>query len=570
MSAEDNYMDESFRKMGEGIRATYHPEFWNEALSQLENEKLDQAFRQAAEQVPFIPNFKPDSEGLSAAFMDDTFRDAAAHSAVTYDASYWEELKAIEPDLILDEAFTDASQQVVANYSPLFWGDANTALENEGLHHEYQHVYWDEARDLLDKADRKVFFTKWTSVAIALLLISFFGLNSNYEFKLSKVDRIELKESHSNNLVLFAHNDDNKNEVFEKSEMDQGHSRLNANFVSNSQSFNVFESELNEEEGNVLIVELNEEVRADQLIARLRQESTGELEVNKSVEREMAKQMIENNAHSRFEEGSNFEVAENTLLNNIKLELEDVQLKNTVTRIPIARQTRELPDEDKVELKPLQLKPLHQVSLVGLAGLGQNYGVNTYLFTKRYGAHLEYVYAGSKGYRSGNQGHFELGGQLGFNYVQCDGLGIENQVKLFKVNGEVEKYWRNLQIFDLFYATASIFANYSLNQHHKIRLGLGVDRLFAVQSNMAFRMDDDKGIQTINNNWGVQEGVSTYDFKVSLGYEYQINRSWAFQLNLTSGLFNRTENDFFMAPIDRDIERNLTIGIRRTLFTKLE
>lgn len=567
MSAEDNYMDESFRRMGEGLKATYHTEFWNEALSQLENESLDQAFREAAEQGPFTPSFSIDSEGLSAAFVDDAFRDAAASSIATYDVSYWNELQANEPDLILDEAFMDASQRVVANYSPLFWGDANTALEKEGLHHEYQHAYWDEARDLLDKADRKIFFTKWTSVAIVLLLISFAGLNFNYEFKLSKVDRIELKESHNNQLVVFAHTSDQTNVTTEKSEMHQDQSRTVNAMVSNNDLPNDFDLKPSDEQGAVFIAELQEENRPTQPTATLKQETGVEVAINQNVEAE--EQLIENRPETRFEANPIFENAEVIIPSAITIDVESVQLKNKVMRIPTAGSQYDLGDLDKVELKPLQLKPLHQISLVGFAGLGQNYGVNTYLFTKRYGAHIEYVYAGSKGCRAANRGHLEWGGQLGFNYVQCDGLGIENQVKLFKENGEVEKYWRNLQIFDLFYATAVVFANYSFNQHHKIRLGVGIDRLFAVQSNMAYRMNDDKGIQTVNNNWGVQEGISSFDFKVSLGYEYQVNRNWGLQLNLTSGFFNRTENDFFMAPIDRDIERNLTIGIRRTLFTKL-
>lgn len=207
MSAEDSHMDESFRRMSDGFQATYHEEFWREALRQLDNDALDQAFRDAAENAEYMPNFELNHESLNDAFLDDAFRDAASSVTVVYDPNYWSDLAAKERDLILDEAFADASKHVVVNYSPLFWGEANSALEKEGLHHEYQHAYWNEARDLLDKEDRKLFFTKWTSVAIALLLISFFGLNSNYEFNLSKVNRIELKSSSTNDQLVAAHNE---------------------------------------------------------------------------------------------------------------------------------------------------------------------------------------------------------------------------------------------------------------------------------------------------------------------------------------------------------------------------
>ena len=564
MSAEDSHMDESFRRMSDGFQATYHEEFWREALRQLDNDALDQAFRDAAENAANMPNFELNHESLNDAFLDDAFRDAASSVTVVYDPNYWSDLAAKERDLILDEAFADASKHVVVNYSPLFWGEANSALEKEGLHHEYQHAYWNEARDLLDKEDRKLFFTKWTSVAIALLLISFFGLNSNYEFNLSKVNRIELKSSSTNDQLVAAHNE---------LEQEQGVETVINEFVHEvtRESSDHFVQKESVIQGNdsFLMDDLQDKVGYEQE-TRIVAEELNEIIPNEAPIDRIAD--LEDEERGVF---NSIETNEFTLVsaqvNTKPLDLmgENGQLKNEVTLLPVFKGEHALTAEDKIDFKPLELKPFHQISLVGLAGLGQNYGLNTYVFTKRYGAHFEYVYAGSKGYRAANRGHFEWGAQLGFNYVQCDGLGIENQVKLFKDNGEVEKYWRNLQIFDLFYGTASIFANYSFNQHHKLRLGVGVDRLIGVQSNMAFRMDDDKGIQTVNNNWGVQDGIANLDLKFSVGYEYLINRNWAFQFNFSTGMLNRTNNDFFKAPNGRDLERNLTIGIRRTLFTKL-
>ncbi len=561
MSAEDSHMDESFRRMGQGFQATYHDQFWREAQHQLDNDALDQAFRDAAENSEHIPNFELNRESLSDAFLDDAFRNAASSAAVVYEPSYWNDFAANQPDLILDEAFADASKQVVVNYSPLFWGEANSALEKEGLHHEYQDAYWNEARDLLDKEDRKLFFTKWTSVAIALLLISFFGLNSNYEFNLSKVNRIELKSVSANDQLVAAHNEFEQEQVVETvinefvhevTRESSEHILQNESVVQGDDSFFMddFQDKVgHEQETRIVQEELNEIIRNEGPINRIADLEVEERGVINSIETMLVSAQV----------------------NTLPLDLieENRQLKNEVDLLPVFKGEHALTAEDKIDFKPLELKPFHQMSLVGLAGLGQNYGLNTYVFTKRYGAHFEYIYAGSKGYRAANRGHFEWGTQLGFNHVQCDGLGIENQVKLFKDNGEVEKYWRNLQIFDLFYGTASVFVNYSFNQHHKLRLGVGVDRLIGVKSNMAFRMDDDKGIQTVNNNWGVQDGISNLDFKFFFGYEYLINRNWAFQFNFASGILNRTNNDFFKAPYVRHVERNLTIGIRRTLFTKL-
>lgn len=571
MSAEDNYMDESFRKMSENVQATYHKDFWNKALNQLENDSLDDAFRAAA-QVPIMPDFEAGGEGLADVFMEEAFRDAADNVAVVYDPAFWSELEAAEPDLAMDEAFNEAANQVVVNYSPLFWGDANSALEKEGLHYEYQHAYWDEARDLLDKADRKLFFTKWTSVAIVLLLVSFFGLNSTYNFNLSKVDRIELKAQHLQNKFLTNHS--NSRTV----------SPSNAN-SADQESWNAGNETADTQPSthSDLADKRSESLQYTQGIdgpSNLNDNTDGRSEYGINAAVEVAQGNVRQNAQStheteevvdRLNQNQYSQILNHEMQALAPINRSDAEMlvMNEVTLLPVAKEDYQSERIPHIELNPLELKPFHQISLVGLIGLGKNYGANTYLLTKRYGARLEYVYAGSKGFRAAKPGHFEWGAHLGFNYVECDGLGIENQVKQYKTNGEVEKYWRNLQIFDLFYANISVFANYSLNNHHKFRVGVGVDHLFAVQSNMAYRMDDDKGIQTVNNNWGVQDGLSINDFKASFGYEYMFNTNWAFQLNFTSGILNRTKNEFFNLPNGRNLEQNLTIGIRRTLFTKL-
>lgn len=565
MSVEDSHMDEIFRRMSVGFQATYHEEFWSEAQRQLDNEALDQAFRNAAENVEHVPNFELNRERLSDDFLDDAFRDAASSVAVVYDQDYWKDFAVNEPILILDEAFADASKQIVVNYSPLFWGEANSALEKEGLHHEYHHAYWNEARDLLDKEDRKLFFTKWTSVAIVLLLISFFGMNSNYEFNHTKINRIELKSSSANNQLIAVYDEQEDQQIVET---------VFNEFVNEvtRESSNYFVKKESVIQGNnsllmgVLHEKVNDEQESGIVQNELKEIIPNEAPIDKMVDLGVEKKGGINSVEA------NESVLVSAQVNDIPLEHLDENrlLKNEITLLPVFKEEHALTAHAKIDFKPLELKPFHQISLVGLAGLGQNYGLNTYIFTKRFGAHFEYIYTGSKGYRAVNRAHIEWGAQFGFNYVQCDGLGIENQVKLFKDNGEVEKYWRNLQIFDLFYGTASVFANYSFYPNHKLKLGVGVDRLIGVQSNMAFRMDDDKGIQTVNNNWGVKDGIADLDFKFSLGYEFLINRNWAFQLNLSSGILNRTNKDFFIAPKGRrDLERNLTIGIRRTLFTKL-
>lgn len=575
MSEMDKYMDESFRKMSEDIRATYHTSFWDDALAQLENDSLDDAFRNAAAQIPVFTELENALSGLDDAFMDDAFREGAQQLTAAYDSSYWQSLEQVRPDLEMDAAFSEASSEVVANYSPLYWGDANSALESEGLHFEYQTQYWNEARILLDKADRSVFFTKWTAVAFVLLLISFAGINTNFELNLARQSRVEVQLNKTDfglayDKQLIHENrgewtNDPQQLNFEQESsinVNQGQREVQTNHVQQKGATNAIDQPLSEQDHNSSTVKAGLRVEDDDVIPQS-ETLPEELEFPTAVSiiglQELA--AIETRqTEDQFGLNNTLNALTNASVDHLPLGDARISLK---TDAPV------LSSNSTVDFSTQRLKPLQTIALVGNVGLGHNYGPNTYFFTKRYGAGFEYCYAGLGLTKNGNYNRFEFGAGIGVNYVQADGLGIENQVTLFKANGETEKFWRNLQIFDLYYGSLNVFTNYRVTARHKFRFGLGIDRLLAVQSNMAFRMDDDKGIQTVNNNWGVQDGISRFDFKLSLGYDFVVNQNWAFQLNFNSGFINRTDKLFFNDQAKQNLERNLTVGFRYTIFNKL-
>ena len=72
-----------------------------------------------------------------------------------------------------DDAFVEANKSMKATYEPHFWGPADAALQKEGLHYEYKSAYWSEAKKMLDVADRRLFFFKWSAIASLFILISF-------------------------------------------------------------------------------------------------------------------------------------------------------------------------------------------------------------------------------------------------------------------------------------------------------------------------------------------------------------------------------------------------------------
>lgn len=560
MSEEDKYMDDRFREMSEGVTPTYHASFWNDALAQLENDALDEAFRNAASVNPIIPNMDLGLAALDDAFMDDAFVESAANFEVEYASDAWSEMQTNESDLIMDEAFSDASNKVVTTYNPIFWNDANSALEQEGLNHEYQAEYWDEARTLLDKEDRRLFFTNWTVAAIVLLLISFAGINSNFNSILAKTDRgnykIHLKPiSENTNRSETKLNSQNKVDATLNGGLKATEIEDQALQVANQ--LNSIGDETNSDL-NASDINVNNEIQNADLKNHSRLDDSNLIPENSDLN---AKIVSNNNANNQEDKLEDFKADYGFLSNHIEV---------PIRLIPTTKSEFSLSKQSLVEFESLKLKPVHSISAIGYVGLGQNYGENTFLYTKRFGGKLEYLFSNSGKLNNGNRGNFEFGGNIGINYIQCDGLGIENQVTKYKANGDVEKFWRNLQVFDLYYGNVTLFTNYKINNYHKFRFGVGVDHLLAVKSNMAYRMDDDKGIQTVNNNWGVKDGIRNFDAHVMIGYEFNINRKLAFQLNFTTGLVDRTNNDFFSDGIAvKDFERNLTLGLRYNLFNKL-
>ena len=167
-------MDEAFKKASRETKAVYNASFWEEAEAKLNDASLDDAFRAAALGAVAAPAFVP-GEGIDDMFMDAAFVDASTEIAVKYDPSFYEQFKASEAHLEMDEAFQAAAAATVVDYAPQYWDAADQALQNEGLHYDYQSAYWTEAKKLLDKSDRKGFFIGWTAVAAGLIMISLLG-----------------------------------------------------------------------------------------------------------------------------------------------------------------------------------------------------------------------------------------------------------------------------------------------------------------------------------------------------------------------------------------------------------
>ena len=72
MKANDQHMDDIFRKAAEEQQFPYKADFWNDVESQLNDDSLDVAFKAAAGYVMVMPDLNL-AEAMDEAFMDDAF-----------------------------------------------------------------------------------------------------------------------------------------------------------------------------------------------------------------------------------------------------------------------------------------------------------------------------------------------------------------------------------------------------------------------------------------------------------------------------------------------------------------
>jgi hypothetical protein len=170
-----------------------------------------------------------------------------------------------------------------------------------------------------------------------------------------------------------------------------------------------------------------------------------------------------------------------------------------------------------------------------------------------------------KGY--GKMRNLEFGGAITINHARQNDFGTERRVNVFNKEGGVDKFWYKLQLKDMIYTSVSGVASYSLSRRQNLRLSLGVDYLLFVQSNMSYQVEADKGITTVNNNWGVKDGLNKFDLRMGVGYEYQFSQRFAGQVNGNFGFFDRTDDQFIEKSFF-DQEMSITVGFKYTFLRK--
>ncbi|NOQ71568.1 MAG: hypothetical protein GQ574_06185 [Crocinitomix sp.] len=610
MSEENKHMDDSFKKMSEDLNASYDNSFWQDAQANLENDALDEAFRNAADQSGTTAGIALASASLGDAFMDDAFQEAATEASATYSSAHWAALQATLPDLQMDDAFMDASKELKASYNPVYWGAANSALENEGLHYEYNSAYWNEAKTLLDNADKKSFFTKWTGAAALLLLISMLGIYggsiggdvisgqrmSNGLNDLNENRLAQLIENQSNeNDALVQLNDDQMNVVDAIADDNEnnldinnalGHHSLvadNSDESNNTENNNATSDDANntavnpDEPNNANIQDrMPEDVNPDAIrpnpIVQINDGTNINNPLDRGMENNLANQNIglnNGNQEPRPEqpEVNNSSEAGHYFINRLAL-----------PRSLIEFESKEMPNTLLATIEAPKTRNVHTFSILAGGGKGIGYGSESPIWTNRMYGGLAYNRNGH-----GKLRKFEFGANVLLNYSDHEDLRQEKTTAFYLPNTLKETRYVKVNVRQLYYLNLNLNTSYEFVAKHKLRFGIGLSRVLSAHSNVASNFRGDKESNDYvylgskfdirNGNNGIPDGLNQLDLSLSLGYEFQINRRFSIQVTGKYGLFDRTNDvDFQNNNISADYqsvfdnERNVTIGLKYNLF----
>ncbi len=617
MSEENKHMDDSFKKMSEDLNASYDKSFWQDAKAGLENDALDDAFRNAAAQAGTTAGLALASESLGDAFMDDAFQEAASQATATYSSAYWTALQASQPDLEMDDAFLSASKDLKASYSPVYWGAANSALEKEGLHYEYNSAYWNEAKTLLDNADKKSFFTKWTGVAALLLLVSLFGIyagiadesgisgqrvaNESGDLNLTRLAALSATQSDNETafvqLVNEGSNVTDENSANNTSNEQTSFATGNEGELSNSQntdrlsnpndvdvveSGNTANSNLVEENSNPENVSLNPiNVQNSNVVNRTPDrtpQNTNEGDpLNQGMQNNITNQNFGLNNLSEGNLEPMHPEVNNTVENNRRTKnsfIEKMALPVSLT----TPSSSELANTTLATIEAPKLRNVHTIALLAGVGKGIGYGSESTIWTNRVYGGIAY-----NTYGFGKLRKFDFGVNVMMNYSDHEDLRRRWTKQIYRDNAQTETNYLNYNVSELFSLSTNINMGYEFIPKHKIRLGMGLSKVVMANSIVASNLTGTErennyvflGSKSYisNSNNEVPEDFDVIDLNLTLGYEFQLNSRFSLQVTGKYGLFDRTndaifEGKGFTANHEAvfDNERSLTIGLKYNLF----
>lgn len=537
-------MDKRFNSIENELDYDYSDYSWLSAEKMLDDAFLDNTFIEAEKSS--IPTPIINFESIDDAFLDDAFIEAISSTKANYTSQYFKDFKIKEEALFENETFVNAANSTKTNYESAYWNAASIALQSEGLHYEYKTEYWTEAEKLLIKDKQNRFFWLWSSIATILILFSAIGLNYN-------------AYTYSNDIVSTPQNeepfkrDQNKSANQTNTETVQSlPNKINKSDFK-TQQFN--QSSLN-------IIEPNTGTKFNELNSttnKLNQNNNSNSSVpNKNT---LLKTPV---IHNHTNQHSN--IKKSTQQINTKLTIDEL-IPTIISKIRVPKIGLITTDKIKVPTPLLKItsiitKPTHEIGLKLEKGIGNVFTNNKTTFSARNALYLDYRFSPVKKLRQ-----FEFGIETGLYHMNLDNLEYQENYSVHKDYGGVDHYWFKITYKDLIYISSSINAFYKINNGHKIKASVGIDKL--ITSKIDIEYQSDIGNIVYNDNigeWGINKGISSLDLTIGIGYEYEFNTKLSFLIDSKFGTVDKTNNNYLRnKKMNRDF--SILFGIKYNIFT---
>ena len=435
--------------------------------------------------------------------IENEMRHEASDVSFEFKESFW------------DEMSNDLEGSVASSHGV----DETLSSSSEQQAFTYKESFWAEMSALLDKRDRRKAFALFSSVAAVAALVIGLGIYS-----------IQTESVFANFTLIGQNSDFNWNELRTESASDS-ESKTTSN---QNLSFDYSQSSPSEKV-------INNSNSSDFTAQSSTRPNNNLVDIET---REIPQDVVSNQ-----ESNKKTDVQNSNAVNESELSITKVNIDNLSTEIE----------------SPSSLIVLPKTSgRTGSSGLFLNAGAM--ITNAPVGNVKDRKYIG-----------FGFRGGIGYSYVK-NNWGLETGVNFLVRNAinhqtcEVQKIYgsrlyeieqksnyKNMMSLEI-----PLLATYSINKH---RIGLGASGVynFALQSTLTeSNLQEDTEV-LVRNNYGVRDGITPFDLRLQLNYQYQLNKKFSVGLNAQFGLVNQIDRSVIADSKGyRDI--NATVFLKYNIF----
>ncbi|MEZ4937588.1 MAG: outer membrane beta-barrel protein [Crocinitomicaceae bacterium] len=419
-----------------------------------------------------------------------------------------------------------------------FFEDTNNANENQQF--EFKDSYWDEMEAMLDAHDtrkrkRRAAFIWFSSVSVALIFLfglhflGVFGLSAGENSRLSSTvqldSQINLSNPHSNESevqVSLVKSDQNQKKLTQSNIEMLFSNMLPASAHLYKSTTTSKRNQLNkgrlQKQPNVI------NMKSDAILVSEHKEG---LEIENRIAQNSYK--------------STDGVTENEL--------------ESMAFLASPQLTNESSQSIKFEVRKPKFRTTHHLYASAETGLVNAYGV---------GNGVSFGVVAGLGYEIGFHKNmaFQIGAQLNYREGMHQNYLNESKVYGFKS----ERYYQQVDYKGQFELEIPLALKVRFKRH-SLNAGVGTSFLLGVRSTLEQRVPESEGVETIQSNFGIRNGIRNMDVKLNFQYGYAVSPNLELTAGVSAGLLDQTSNEFFGNTI-KDHNLQLRLGIKYFFFNK--